>query len=183
MPSPGAARSPQCPRRSPPGQGTEAAASVMEPVIEPAFDELRWNGKCCLCRGTRRVKNSPKKQRLAFIRPGHGSNKQNTAFGASLRRALPAAPATRVPRVPSQPVPSAGLGSARPGLLLLLLRGHFLSTPCSWPGTDPSASHGDTCCWNKLLFLWTTLVVFYTYCRKMNSHFYAKRFYCGIRKC
>lgn len=135
---------------------------------------------------TKSVKNSPKTHCLVFIRAGEGKNKHNMAFCVTLRRPRHTPP-TRVPRVPSQPVPAipfaGGQSSAHLGLHFCLVSRHFLSTPCGWPGSDPSASHGDTCCWNKLLFLWVTLVVFYTYCRKMNSHFYAKTFYCGIRKC
>lgn len=178
-----------CVGRSSPRQRTRASCLGNEPNIRAChlLAGIKWEvlvvaGKTA----TESVKNSLKTHCLVFIRAGEGKNKQNMALCVCMRRARHAPP-TRVPRVPSQPVPAVpfagGQSSACPGLRFFLVSGYFLSTPCSWPGSDPSASHGDACCWNKLLFLWVTLVVFYTYCWKMNSHFYAKRFNCSIRKC
>lgn len=200
---PGATRTPHwqllwcCLRRSSPHQRTGASCLSNEPNnrVCHLLAGIKW--KVLVVAGetaTKSVKNSLKTHRLVFIRAGEGKNKQNMSFCVSLRRALhAAAPASSIPGTglagpqgapqPMPAIPSAGGQScARPRLRFFLVSGHFLSTPRSWPGSDPSASHGDTCCWNKLLFLWVTLVVFYTYCWKMNSHFYAKRFYCDIRK-
>lgn len=56
------------------------------------------------------------------------------------------------------------------------------TTAGSWPGSAAAASRGDAHYQNTALILWVTLVVFYVLRRRMNSRFYAKRFYCGIRK-
>jgi len=61
-----------------------------------------------------------------------------------------------VPRVllhPTQPSPLHKDRAVPAPACFLLARGHFLTTPGSWPGNDAFTSRGETCYWNKLLVL------------------------------
>lgn len=111
---------------------------------------------------TNSAKKSLQTHRLEFIQAEERRKKQNMSFHTSLRRAWlprfrivahhrscsalgpPGSPATRGWRVPwvlTQPTPailfSQGLSSTHSGLCFFLARGHFLSTPGSWPQMMP----------------------------------------------